>query len=164
MGGIVGDAKFTSVLELDYWFHSLALVHRSVQLTISGWLSVLGWQSFVASAIYLDGTVLQTLVVLNYPSYAPTRWQAVLFVYLSLSSSMVINTVFARPLPKIEAVLLVVHICGFFAILVPLVCLGPISDPSFVFEAFDGGAGWPSGGVTWFIGLLSGVFPFLGEW
>lgn len=45
---------------------------------------------------------------------------------------MVINTIFARPLPKIEAVLLVVHICGFFAILVPLVCLGPISDPSFV--------------------------------
>ncbi len=134
-----------------------------MQLIISGWLSVLGWQSFVASAIYLDGTVLQALVVLNYPSYAPTRWQAMLFVYLSLSLGMIINTVFARVLPKIEAVLLMIHICSFFAILIPLVCLGPISDASFVFEALNSGEGWSSGGVTWLIGLLSGVFPFLGK-
>ena len=47
--------------------------------------------------------------------------------------------------------------------MIPLLHLAPHSSASFVFTEFDSQNGWSSKGTSWFIGLLSGVFPFLGE-
>jgi len=62
-----------------------------------------------------------------------------------------------------KAALLVIYFCDIIAILVPLVYRGPISDASFIVEDFDGSGGWPSGGVTSLIRLLSRVFLFFDE-
>ena len=42
---------------------------------ITGWLLVLGWQADLASAAYLGGIIIEGIAALNYPDYAPTRWQ-----------------------------------------------------------------------------------------
>jgi len=100
--------------------------------------------------------------VFNYPSYAPQRYQSTLLVFGVLLLCASVNTIGAKALPKIESLILVLHVLGFFAILIPLARLAPHSSASFVFTKFDNLNGWPSNGASWFIGLLSGVFPFLG--
>lgn len=122
----------------------------------------MGWQAFTASGAYLCATVLQGLIAFNHPSYAFERYQSTLLVFTVLLLCVSVNTLGARALPKIESMILILHVLGFFAILIPLAHLAPHSSASFVFTDFESQNGWSSNGASWFIGLLSGVFPFLG--
>ena len=45
---------------------------------ISGWLTAIGWQMYLASVCYLVGTIIQGLIALNTPSYVFERWQGTL--------------------------------------------------------------------------------------
>jgi amino acid transporter len=57
---------------------------------------------------------------------------------------------------------LILHICGFFAILIPLWVLGERSNASEVFTTFTDGGGWGSIGLSCLIGMLSPIFSFIG--
>ena len=58
---------------------------------------------------------------------------------------------------------MILHIVGFFAILVPMIYLAAHSDAKVVFTTFDNHGGWPTQGVA-FMTILSGaVFDFLGS-
>lgn len=85
-----------------------------------GWMCVLGWQTSCASTAYLSGTQIQGLVVLNYPDYIYEQWHGTLLTIAVAAFSVGFNTVLARKLPLIEAIVLVVHIFGFIGILVSL--------------------------------------------
>ena len=41
---------------------------------ICGWLSTLGWQCFVASAVYATGNLILILASTTHPHYLPTKW------------------------------------------------------------------------------------------
>jgi hypothetical protein len=56
----------------------------------------------------------------------------------------------------------ILHVAGFFAILVVLGCMAPKNSASEVFTEFVNRSGWSSDGVSWLVGLLSAVYPFLG--
>jgi len=73
-----------------------------------------------------------------------------------------VNTVISSWLPKFEALILILHILGFFAILLPLVILGPHAQPSQVFQTFINGGKWPTDGLSFFVGLLGNVYAFFG--
>lgn len=128
-----------------------------------GWLTVIGWQAGQASVAFIAASMIQGMVVLNHPSYAPTRWQGTLIFYAVIAFIVFINTYLARWLPKIEGLVLCVHICGFFAILIPLVYLAPHSSANDVFATFINGGGWNTNGVSFFVGLITSVFSFLGK-
>jgi choline transport protein len=58
--------------------------------------------------------------------------------------------------------ILIIHTLGFFAVLVPLVYLAPHGDASFVFSDFidtKETSGYSSGGLAFFVGLLSANLP-----
>ena len=129
---------------------------------VEGWFTVLGWQAFVASAGFLCGTMLQGLVVLTDASYVPHPYHGVLFFWASIVFSVIINTLVSSWLPKFEGVILVLHILGFFAILLPLVILGPHDTADDVFKTFVNGGMWPTNGLSFFVGLLGNVFAFFG--
>jgi len=74
-----------------------------------------------------------------------------------------VNTVISRHLPKIEGVILILHVVGFFAILIPLVTLSPQNSASEVFTTFQNLGGWDSMGLSFFVGLTGTVFAFLGS-
>ena len=74
-----------------------------------------------------------------------------------------INTLLARWLPKVEGIFLIFHVLGFFAVLIPLVYLGPHASASEVFATFIDSGGWKSNGLSFFIGLVSSVFPLGGN-
>lgn len=107
--------------------------------------------------------MIQGLLVLNYPGYTFARWHGTLLFYAILSFSLLINTYLARLLPKVESMVLIVHIVGFFIILIPLVYLAPHGSAADVFATFTNNGGWSSDGVSFFIGLSTSMYSFIGK-
>ncbi|ETI28184.1 hypothetical protein G647_00633 [Cladophialophora carrionii CBS 160.54] len=128
---------------------------------ITGWQSVLSWQACLASAAYLGGTIIQGLLVLNYPSYDFKRWHGTLLLYAVITLAMLFNTYLAKQLPKVEGAVLIVHIVGFFGVLITLVYLAPHGDSYDVFVKYLANGGYDEG-TSFFVGLITTVFAFIG--
>ena len=131
-------------------------------LKVLGWLTVAGWQALVASGGYLSGTLIQGLIILSDPNYEPWNWQGTLLFWATILIAVIFNTLISRALPQIEGLILVIHTLGFFAIMIPLVHLGPHGPASEVFTVFLNNGNWPSQGLSFFVGLMGLVFSFLG--
>ncbi len=123
----------------------------------------MGWQAGVATGSFFGAVVIQGLVVLGNDSYAPQRWHGTLIFYAVLLCTLFVNTVLARYLPALEGAILILHVVGFFAIIIPLVHLSPISSASYVFTDFTNVSGYGSDGVSWFIGMATTSVLFIGE-
>lgn len=126
-----------------------------------GWLCVLGWQTGCASTAYVAGIQIQGLVVLNYPTYEPQTWHGTLITIAIAAFSATFNTFFAKKLPLIEAIVVVLHVCAFVGIIVSLWVLAPLGDAS-VFTNFTDDAGWGSLGTSALAGLTAGILPLIG--
>lgn len=72
------------------------------------------------------------------------------------------NTFLAGQLPLVEGIVLVLHLAGFFAILIPLWVCGEPSNTKEVFTTFTDGGGWGSIGLSCLVGMLSPIFSFIG--
>jgi choline transport protein len=75
--------------------------------------------------------------------------------------SVLFNTLLARALPIVESCILILHVVGFFSLIIPLVMLGPQSTPQFVFTKFMNQGGWSSSGLSWSVGIISSAYPFI---
>lgn len=131
---------------------------------ITGWLTVGGWQGSVASGGYLTGTLIQGLIALTVPSYNAQPFHGTLLFWAVIFFAVFINAVVSSMLPKFEGLILILHILGFFAILLPLTVLGPHGDAKFVFSTFANQGGWPTQGLSFFVGMIGNVFAFVGKW
>ncbi|KAL8695665.1 MAG: hypothetical protein Q9224_003252 [Gallowayella concinna] len=127
----------------------------------SGWLNVIGWQALAASGAYLVATIIQGLIVLNNPDYSPERWHGTLLLWAIICVAVLVNTVISSLLPKLECVILIIHILGFFAVMIPLVYMAPHGSASDVFTLFINEGGWKTNGLSFFVGLYGNVFAFL---
>ncbi|KAH6625722.1 amino acid/polyamine transporter I [Boeremia exigua] len=127
-----------------------------------GWLCVLGWQTGAANTAFLAGSQIQGLIALNKPDYEFQAWHGTLLVFAVSAFNIVFNTFFVRRLPLIESIVLVVHIFGFFAILVVLWVTGPIADAHTTFTTFNDFGGWNSISLATLSGLVAVVLPLLG--
>jgi choline transport protein len=65
-------------------------------------------------------------------------------------------------LPKVEIGLLVIYTVGFFAVLIPIVYLGPHATAKEVFTTFINAGGWSSKTLSFFVGISGNAFTFLG--
>ncbi|KAL5337416.1 amino acid/polyamine transporter I [Aspergillus crustosus] len=129
---------------------------------IAGWLTVIGWQATFATAAFLSGTMLQGLAVLTHPDYVPANWHPTFYYWAVVAFAVGINIVGRSVLPKFEGLILVVHILGFFAVLIPLVSLADIGSAQDVFTQFINEGGWSTQGLSFFVGLIGCVFAFAG--
>lgn len=147
-----------------------------------GWITLIGWQAVTASTLYICATLIQGLTVMANPSFTPTLWQGVLlvwamvafsgkFVFLSIFHSglefthyaVFFNTTLGNLLPHVEALGMILHVVGFFAILVPMIYLSGRVDAKTIFTTFQNDGLWPTQGLA-FMTILSGaVFDFLGS-
>ena len=127
-----------------------------------GWLTVSGWQAFLASGAYLTATMIQGLIVLVNPNYGFETWHGTLLFWAVILFCVAINAFISGLLPKFEGVILILHIVGFFAILIPLVVLGPHDNAADVFTTFLNEGEWQTQGLSFFVGLLGNVFAFFG--
>ncbi|KAK2877814.1 hypothetical protein FQN49_001171 [Arthroderma sp. PD_2] len=129
---------------------------------IIGWLCVLGWQSGTAASCFLAGTEIQGLVILNYENYTPQRWHGSLMTIAVITLCALFNTVLAKRLPLIEGVVLILHVAGFFAILIPLWILAPRSTSKEVWTTVEDAQGWGSKGVASLVGIITPVVSLIG--
>ena len=152
---------------------------------ITGWLCVLGWQVNIASGSYLVALQLQGIIVLNKNDYAPQPWHGTLMIIAVAILAILFNTFFgalsfeyepfrselplttgtlttAKKLPLIEGVILIIHVFGFFAILIPLWVLSPRNTAHAVFTEFTNADGWPSQGLACLVGIIGPMYSLLG--
>ncbi|KAL8896390.1 MAG: hypothetical protein Q9192_003116 [Flavoplaca navasiana] len=127
-----------------------------------GWLNVIGWQALLASGAYLCATIIQGLVILNYPDYPAERWHGTFILWAVIVVAVIVNTVIVSLLPKLECVILIIHVLGFFAVMIPLVYLAPHGSAKDVFTLFVNAGGWQTTGLSFFVGIYGNVFSFLG--
>ena len=132
-------------------------------LIMKGWLTVLAWQSIVASGGYLSGTMIQGLLILNYPNYVPQQWHGTLLFWATILISVFVNTVVSNLLPQIEGLIFGLHVLGFLAILIVLTYMAPHGKASEIFTLFLNQGDWGTQGLSFMIGLIGISFSFVGK-
>ena len=124
---------------------------------------MIGWQALLASGAYLCANIIQGLVILNYPDYPAERWHGTFILWAVIVVAVIVNTVIVSLLPKLECVILIIHVLGFFAVMIPLVYMAPHGSAKDVFTLFVNAGGWQTTGLSFFVGIYGNVFAFLGK-
>ena len=127
-----------------------------------GWLTSLAWIAVLATGSIFVGTILQGLIILDNENYQSHEWHGTLLCWLVLAVAVFINTVVSGLLPMIEGLILVLHVLGFFAVLIPLVYLAPHGDAASVFKTALNGGEWPTRGLSYCVGFIGNVATFVG--
>jgi choline transport protein len=81
---------------------------------IQGWVTILAWQAATASVCFLIATMVQGLVIFNYPTYAPERWHATLMMIAISGLSVLGCTIGKALLPIWESLTGSLHVSVFF--------------------------------------------------
>lgn len=68
----------------------------------------------------------------------------------------------SKALARFEGAIFIVHLFGFFLVLVPLVYFGPKGDVS-IFSTFFNGGGWQTQALSFFVGMPSLGFALFGK-
>ena len=129
---------------------------------VTGWLTVCGWQASSAAAVYYAASLIQGMVVLGQPNYSPQPWHLVLISFAVVSFAVLINTRGGMLLPRFEGLMLVLHILGFFAVLIPMAVLPTHQTASEVFTMFMNGGNLPTQGLSFMVGTLGMLLSFCG--
>jgi hypothetical protein len=106
---------------------------------------------------------MQGLIVLHNPSYEPKAWHGTLLIWLILFICCLFNTFFSRKLPLIEGVIVILHVAGFFAVIIPLWVMGDRGDTAEVFTKFEDNSGWNNLPLSTIIGLVGAASTFIGS-
>ncbi|KAK5069184.1 hypothetical protein LTR64_008662 [Lithohypha guttulata] len=153
--GTNADARDMSVLGKKQ-------VLRKLLSYYAGWLTGLGWQVYLASVAFLVGTIIQGLIALNVPTYVWQNWHGTLLAIAVAVFSIAFNTVLASRLPLTEGLILILHITGFFAIIITLWVMGPRGEPREVILTFTNNGGWATTGLSSMVGLLAPIAVLVG--
>jgi hypothetical protein len=125
---------------------------------------VLGWHTGIAGCSYTVANMLVGVLAINYPdSYVPKQWHVTLFVIAVALIAIIFNTFLAQKLPLIEGIILILHVFGFFGILIPLWVLGPKSSASEVFGNIQDNGGWGNNGLACLVGLVAPIYALIGK-
>ncbi|EKV10439.1 GABA permease, putative [Penicillium digitatum PHI26] len=92
----------------------------------------------------------------------PDSWHATLIFWAVVAFSVSINSVGGNVLPRFEGFILILHILGFFAILIPLTYMADHGTPKEVFTKFLNMGEFPSQGLSFFVGMVGCMFAFAG--
>ncbi|GIJ86412.1 hypothetical protein Asppvi_005300 [Aspergillus pseudoviridinutans] len=136
--------------------------HMKFLSYMTGWVTVIGWQAAFASSSFLAGTQIQGAVRLGHELYQAQPWHGTLIMWAAVLLALGINLVGGKLLPRLETVILVVHLLGFFAILIPLTYMADHKSSHDVFLNFVNSGGFPTQGLSWFVGMTGCVFAFAG--
>lgn len=129
---------------------------------MTGWVCVLGWHTGIAGCSYTVANMLVGLIAINNPGYQPERWHGTLLIIAIALMAIIFNTFFAQKLPFIEGVILLVHVFGFFAVLIPLWVLAPLNSAEEVFLNVVDRGGWGNNGLACLVGLGAPIYALIG--
>ncbi|THY96135.1 amino acid transporter-like protein [Aureobasidium pullulans] len=137
-----------------HWVSECAPVSvRKLLSYTTGWLCAIGWQVYLAGVCFMIGRIIQGLMILNLDSYDPQPWHVTLITIAVAILAIMFNTVLAEQLPVLEGVALLLHMLGFFAIIIPLWVMGPRRNSYDTLLNFTNNGGWPSTSLSAMIGM-----------
>ena len=108
------------------------------------------------------GGVIPGLITLNNESYVSKPWHSTLIAIAAVAFAIFFNTVLGTRLPFIEGLVLVLHVTGLFAIIIPLWVTAPIGNAHETLLVFTNDGGWPTTGLSALIGMTSIVGTLVG--
>ncbi|KAL4794299.1 amino acid/polyamine transporter I [Aspergillus venezuelensis] len=129
---------------------------------MTGWITIIGWQAACASVSFIAGTQIQGAVLLGHPNYNAQPWHGTLIMWAAVLLALGVNLAGGKLLPRLETIILVIHVLGFFAIVIPLTYMADHKSTHDVFLEFENDGGFPSQGLSWFVGMTGCVFAFAG--
>ncbi|KAK7187759.1 hypothetical protein DPSP01_010807 [Paraphaeosphaeria sporulosa] len=130
---------------------------------ITGWLTVIGWIAALTSVCFFVADLTLGLVSLSHPDYVRELWHGTLLLWAVLLLCVFINVFVSGALPTIEVIVLVIHVLGFFGILIPLVYLtGSHHSAKEIFTTFNNQGQWRTTALAFFIGLQGNALAFVG--
>lgn len=129
---------------------------------IAGWATVCAWQAAVSAICLPLATIVQGLVIMNNPAYPAARWHATLMTYAFILLALFVNTYLNKHFAKIEGIILILYVIGFFGVVISLSALSIHVSADQVFKAWNNSGGWSSMGLSWFVSLSSFAGAFAG--
>ena len=130
---------------------------------MAGWMTIIAYQAFVSAVCYTNASLIQGLVILNYPNYVPKLWHATLLFYAVISWAVFVNTYLGRLLPRMESLVLIIYVLCFFLVLIPLAYLAEHRTAAEVFGEFQNLGGWDTMSLSFFVGWWPSLSSFIGE-
>ena len=147
-----------------YWAYIMAPEqHRVFVSYIVGWMASMAWIATVATECMFAGTMLQGMLILDYPDYISKRWHDTLLTWGVVLVTVFINVIVPAAMPRIEIGTVAFHIAGFFVVLGVLwAYTTPIHSADFVFASSLNEGGWASQGISYCVGFMGNVATFVG--
>ncbi|PQE28242.1 amino acid permease protein [Rutstroemia sp. NJR-2017a WRK4] len=133
---------------------------------IVGWLCAIGWQAYVAGACFMVGIVIQGLIALNVENYVWQAYHGTLLTMAVVAFTIIFNTSMADRLPLLEGIMLMLHLIGIFAIVIPLWVMSPrgeSGDAKTLLLEFTNGGKWATTGLSVMIGLNTPIGVLVGS-
>lgn len=106
--------------------------------------------------------IIQGLIALNDESYVPARWHGTLITIAIIFNAILFNTFLAVKLPLIEGILLGLHVCGVFAIVIPLWVMRPRAPARTALLQYQNFGGRDSMGLAALIGMVTPLNVLIG--
>ncbi|KAK5206510.1 hypothetical protein LTR20_006943 [Exophiala xenobiotica] len=129
---------------------------------ISGWLSSICWQSFVASDCMFGAQLIMALVQLQNPDFDIKNYYTALTSVLIGTIVTAINVYGAKKLALLENVFVALHVAGFFVVLITVAVASPKNDAKQVFTTFaDSGGNYPLIGLAIMVGQVPAMWNVL---
>lgn len=128
----------------------------------TGWTSTISWQAGNALGLFLTGTLIQVVILENNLNYGFAAWQGSLLVIAVICVVASINIFGSKLVPKLQNVMLILHLMGYVCFIVPIWVNAPKATAKQVFTEFQNGGGWSSQGLAILVGQLSGISPQIG--
>ncbi|KAF2245447.1 amino acid transporter [Trematosphaeria pertusa] len=111
---------------------------------LTGWIVTIAWQAACAAPTFICSNMIVALASYSNPDYDVKNWHAALIFYAIIALAVLVNTYLGRLFPSIESLAFLLHVVGFFIVLIVVVYLAPKTDPSTVFDNFINGGGFPT--------------------
>ncbi|KAJ5220117.1 hypothetical protein N7468_009321, partial [Penicillium chermesinum] len=146
-----------------HWCAMLAPMHCMKFLSyVTGWLTVIGWQVANAATNHLCAVLIQNIIQFNHQSYSPDAWKRVMICWGVQLLSLGTNLIGGKFLPRLETLALVIHVLGFFGIMIPLAYMSEHRTSQQVFQDFWNSGGFSMQSLSWFVGSIGCAGAFAG--
>jgi choline transport protein len=122
----------------------------------------MAWQAGNALGVFLVGTLVQSIISINKPSYTFPPWQATLLVTGAVCIAFIGNVFGSKILPHWQNAVFAIHIMAYFAFIIPIWVNAPRASSQQVWTGFSNSGGWSSLGLSVMTGQLSGIYTQVG--
>ncbi|CAL00903.1 uncharacterized amino-acid permease C15C4.04c [Aspergillus awamori] len=146
-----------------HWCAMLApYKHMKFLSYITGWLTVIGWQAAFASSSYMAGTEILGAIILGRNTFNSQPYQGTLLMWAVVVVALIVNIIGGKFLPRLETLILMIHILGYFGVLIPMTYMSDHKSTEEVFKDFTNGGHLYTDGLSFFVGMTGCVFAFAG--